>query len=272
MGSAAADATAIEEEGGLHAPCGVPPDHERAGMVQPHAEARYEAMVVDVDPMRGLKIRYDASGPAPRLPDEWIHTHYEWSRSEPADVDWRRNADRACHHARAISGAPREEVGPAGTQPQTNHVVYLLRSQAGRHYYWGYSVDAVARLRCHNGQRAGGAQRTARHRPWELVLIVHGFRTKCYALQFEHALQNPSRSVAGARPAHTVHGQLALLALVQARPNFKDRMLTVHFVRDALADAACFRRKPAAYDTLQAEYVRHKPASWATRHSMTRAP
>ncbi|CBZ54491.1 hypothetical protein NCLIV_049200 [Neospora caninum Liverpool] len=67
------------------------------------------------------------------------------------------------------------------------HCVYLLRSLKNPRYtYVGYSVHPLNRLKQHNGETAhGGAWKTQRHRPWSLVLVVHGFPTQVGALQFE---------------------------------------------------------------------------------------
>lgn len=79
---------------------------------------------------------------------------------------------------------------------------YLLVSRssepksAGRTYV-GFTIDPPRRLKQHNGDlKYGGAKRTMRHRPWEMVGVVHGFASKTQALQFEWAWQNPFKSVA----------------------------------------------------------------------------
>lgn len=72
---------------------------------------------------------------------------------------------------------------------------YLLRSLAspGKTYV-GFTVNPARRLRQHNGEIKGGARRTRRGQPWEMVAFVHGFSSKVVALQFEWAWQHPTMS------------------------------------------------------------------------------
>ncbi|CAD7969255.1 unnamed protein product [Amoebophrya sp. A120] len=74
---------------------------------------------------------------------------------------------------------------------------YLLNSiPHPKRSYVGFTVDPKNRLRQHNGEKQGGANRTKRGdgRPWKMVLVVYGFPNKVAALQFEWAWQNPSLS------------------------------------------------------------------------------
>ena len=57
----------------------------------------------------------------------------------------------------------------------------------------GFSPAPARRLRQHNGEVAGGDAPRA-GRPWELVLVVYGFRVKERALAFESAWQRPHAS------------------------------------------------------------------------------
>jgi predicted GIY-YIG superfamily endonuclease len=78
------------------------------------------------------------------------------------------------------------------------HGCYLLMSQKQpERSYVGFTVNPVRRLRQHNGDLPrGGAYRTSKHRPWTMMVIVHGFVASSQALQFEWAWQNPDKTKA----------------------------------------------------------------------------
>ncbi|KAJ2496232.1 Slx4p interacting protein [Coemansia sp. RSA 1972] len=79
----------------------------------------------------------------------------------------------------------------------TFYCCYLLRSLkpgSRDHVYVGSTPDPGRRLRQHNGEITAGAVTTRSRRPWEMLLVVHGFPSKASALQFEWAWQNPHMS------------------------------------------------------------------------------
>jgi len=74
---------------------------------------------------------------------------------------------------------------------------YLLKSANDKYLdetYIGFTDNPLKRLRQHNGLIKGGAKKTSRKRPWELVLVVSAFPNKILALKFEWAWQNPFTS------------------------------------------------------------------------------
>lgn len=74
---------------------------------------------------------------------------------------------------------------------------YLLRSLDPRHpatTYIGFTVNPLRRIRQHNGEIKGGANKTKGRRPWTFAALVHGFPSQHEALQFEWAWQHPAKS------------------------------------------------------------------------------
>ena len=87
-------------------------------------------------------------------------------------------------------------VLPVGTSVAAGRVVdsprrfvYVLRSLSDRtRYYTGVTSNVKARLSSHN---AGECVHSARHRPWELDLVM-AFRDQARALCFERYLKSGS--------------------------------------------------------------------------------
>lgn len=76
------------------------------------------------------------------------------------------------------------------------HVCYILRSTISDRIYIGYTVDFNRRLRQHNGEIAGGAKKTCKHRPWVPLCVISGFYDNSTALRFEFRLQHYGRKPA----------------------------------------------------------------------------
>eukprot|EP00915_Cephaloidophora_sp_WS-2016_P005330 GHVH01007047.1.p1 GENE.GHVH01007047.1~~GHVH01007047.1.p1 ORF type:complete len:298 (+),score=24.65 GHVH01007047.1:16-909(+) len=75
------------------------------------------------------------------------------------------------------------------------HSCYLLRSiPCPAKSYVGYTTNVSLRLRRHNRVVKGGAKKTSRHTPWEVVAVVSDFRCGTSARQFEFAWMHPGRS------------------------------------------------------------------------------
>mmetsp|Transcript_17807 Transcript_17807/g.53680 ORF Transcript_17807/g.53680 Transcript_17807/m.53680 type:complete len:552 (+) Transcript_17807:458-2113(+) len=127
----------------------------------------------------------------------------------------------------------------------TFFAVYLLRSlqktasgAVSTRTYIGCTVNPQRRIRQHNGEIKMGAKQTSRHRPWEMILVCHGFPSLVAALQFEWAWQHPHVSKAvretakqlPARGKHLVSGKVRLLMEMLRLEKWRDLPLQVHFL------------------------------------------
>ncbi|KAK3325953.1 hypothetical protein B0H66DRAFT_144164 [Apodospora peruviana] len=130
------------------------------------------------------------------------------------------------------------------------YTVYILRSTV-RHasLYIGSTPNPPRRLRQHNGDAQGGANRTSRKtlRPWEMVGLVSGFPSMVSALKFEWALTNshltahipsPSRLTVSTqrkangqprRPSASMASIISNLHLLLRVPSFSSWPLKLHF-------------------------------------------
>jgi structure-specific endonuclease subunit SLX1 len=178
---------------------------------------------------------------------------------------------------KVVSKTTRGNQMPAPKKDALFFACYLLRSSVvPRASYVGFTVHPMRRIRQHNGEIKGGAKQTSRNkrvdgkylscRPWEMILVVHGFPGKRQALQFEWAWQNPNKSrIVGPHlnpdattfkqrkrepRAKTPSRNITILKLMLSLPPWNNFGLSVHFSSEAafntkgIFDAA----EPLRYD------------------------
>lgn len=118
--------------------------------------------------------------------------------------------------------------------------VYILQSQPKpKAFYIGSTPDPQRRLNQHNGVNVGGAYKTKRDgfRPWDMVVLVHGFPLKIAALQFEHALQHAHQTrhiVEKLNKSVSIHVKLANVRLLMNSKLFRLMGLQVAFFKQEI--------------------------------------
>lgn len=80
-----------------------------------------------------------------------------------------------------------------------NWIFYIIANN--NFTYAGVSPNPVRRLRQHNGEICGGAKyTTSKGSGWKHICLIHGFRNKIEAMQFEWAVKHiPPRNAGGLR-------------------------------------------------------------------------
>jgi predicted GIY-YIG superfamily endonuclease len=118
--------------------------------------------------------------------------------------------------------------------PLSKHCVYLLKSlnpKYLRRTYIGYTVDPKRRIRQHNGEITGGAKRTIKARPWQMICYIEGFPNQRTGLQYEWINNHPKTK------RWNVNGRLKTMAetllkerFTKTAPFSRDLNLTIHWL------------------------------------------
>ncbi|XP_014248596.1 structure-specific endonuclease subunit SLX1 homolog [Cimex lectularius] len=129
---------------------------------------------------------------------------------------------------------------------QVDYTVYFLYCLNEKHLgdvYIGYTVDPKRRLKQHNlGMIKGGAKKTDRKGPWEMILRVRGFRNEISALRFEWSWQNATKR-------NAIVSQTGRKKRKESKLSFNMRLL------DALLNIGPWNRAPLEVLVLHPEYL-----------------
>jgi structure-specific endonuclease subunit SLX1 len=131
--------------------------------------------------------------------------------------------------------------------PESFYACYMLLSLAPRakdRVYVGSTPNPFRRIRQHNGEIVGGAKKTLKWRPWEMVTLVHGFPNRTAALQFEWVWQHPEQSrhfkvngqsiFKGTKKEKMLHGKLRVLSYMLHTEPFSRWPLQIHFCSEQI--------------------------------------
>ena len=156
--------------------------------------------------------------------------------------------------------------------------VYVLRNTKTEAVYVGVTTEPKRRLRQHNGELRGGAARTLRSpHKWQMILVVHGFHLDVAdnmylayrrGRQFEKALNRPAQHAILRRfkpHVNNLSSKLRLIAALLNSPVWRDRGLSVHFLRDALPVPGFAGRRASVYRNWEARLLRLWPDGRITR-------
>ncbi len=67
---------------------------------------------------------------------------------------------------------------------------YVLSSTTSNKTYVGKTNNPNKRIRQHNGEIVGGAKATRVGKPWNIYLLISGFKTEVEALRFEYMMKH----------------------------------------------------------------------------------
>nr|QBK89758.1 MAG: GIY-YIG catalytic domain protein [Pithovirus LCPAC101] len=123
--------------------------------------------------------------------------------------------------------------------PEKQYYVYLLQSiNNTRRTYIGYTVNPTRRLRQHNREIKGGALKTSKFYPWEIICYITGFQDSRTALQFEWCNNHPKKMGLTKRCGKngrikTLHQALCKRRFASTSPLTKNMKLEWHwFIED----------------------------------------
>ena len=153
---------------------------------------------------------------------------------------------RAARRERATPAEPPAERPPEKPGLRCCYLLKSLSASTGRTYI-GFTVNPSRRVRQHNGEILGGANKTQHWRPWEMVAFVHGFSSKVSALQFEWAWQHPTvslkvRDALGhlriKKSSYSVELRMQVMGTMLAIEPWCGENLSVHFLHGSFTPPA----------------------------------
>jgi predicted GIY-YIG superfamily endonuclease len=121
---------------------------------------------------------------------------------------------------------------------EQNHYCYILLNESCTHTYVGYTVNPAHRIRQHNGEICGGAQRTKRTTPgkWRMAFIFECEQFDNHlALSFEWHLKEHKKKQRRSKNIDVIQRRMKMVVAALKNPKFSHCEITVYCIPELVS-------------------------------------